>query len=290
MPDSVIAALTTWEWRPSILAVCAAFCILYVAGWARLRRHSRHSQTATVRALALYLLGVGFLIYALLSFLDVYGGLLLTIHMLQHLVLLMVAPCLILWANPFPAMLWALPSAWRGTVTLHLQGNSRFRRLLAKTTPMPALYGLYVGGILLWHDPNLYNQAQNNNWIHDLEHVTFFGTALLFWWPIFGASPRVHGVVGYPGRMAALLLCVPPHVIVGAWLSFIEYPVYSYFESVPRTFGMSVMQDQKLAGIIMWIPSSMMYLAGVIILLAQLLTRTSNAESSGPHPEPKEAL
>ena len=178
-------------------------------------------------------MGLAVFLYALLSFLDVYGGLLLTVHMIQHLLLLMVVPCLILWANPFPIMLWSLPISWRSAVTRHLQGGAVFRRGLSKITPMPVLYGLYIGGILLWHDPALYNQAQNNGWIHDLEHITFFGCALLFWWPMFSAGPRIHGHVSYLGKMAALLMCVPPHVILGALLSFVEFPVYSYFETVP---------------------------------------------------------
>ncbi len=233
----------------------------------------------------LYGLSLVLLLWALLSFLDVYGGLLLTIHMVQHLLLLMVVPGLMLWANPFPILLWALPTAWRTLATRHLQGGAAFRRHLAKVTPMPVLYGLYIGSILLWHDPSLYNRAQNNSWIHDLEHISFFGCAMLFWWPIFAASPRIHGHVGYPGKMAALLLCVPPHVILGAWLSFVDYPVYSYFETVPRIFGMSVMQDQKMAGIIMWIPSSMMYLVGVIVLLGQLLSHSPVQRAAQP-PDP----
>ncbi len=247
----------------------------------RLRRHQHAWRLATGKALVLYGLSLATLLCALQSFLDVYGGLLLTIHMVQHLLLLMVAPCLMLWANPFPVMLWSLPATWRTAVTRHLQGGTAFRRGIHKATPMPVLYGIYIGGILLWHDPGLYNQAQHNGWIHDLEHVTFFGGALLFWWPIFAAAPHVHGHVGHLGKMAALLLCVPPHVILGALLSFVDYPVYSHFETVPRIFGMSVMHDQKIAGIIMWIPASMMYLLGVIILLGQLVSR-----SSPPRPKP----
>ncbi len=280
----MLAALTTWEWRPSLLIVSIGFGTLFLRGWIRLRGHSRYGHLATRKALVVYGLGWAILLYALLSFLDVYGGLSLTIHMVQHLLLLMVAPCLMLWANPFPIMLWSLPTAWRIGATRHLQGGAAFRRSLRKVTPMPVLYGLYIGGILLWHDPALYNQAQNNNWIHDLEHLTFFGTAMLFWWPIFAAGPRIHGSVGLLGKMAALLLCVPPHVILGALLSFVEYPIYSYFETVPRLFGMSVMQDQKMAGIIMWIPASMMYLLGVLILLSQLVGRSSAQRTRSPDP------
>ncbi len=282
-----MAALTTWEWRPSLLLVSLGFGVLFLRGWVHLRGHSRHGHLVTWKALVLYGLGLALLLYALQSFLDVYGGLLLTIHMVQHLLLLMVVPCLLLWANPFPIMLWSLPTAWRIGVTRHLQGGAAFRQGLGKVTPMPVLYGLYIGSILLWHDPGLYNQAQNNNWIHDLEHITFFGCAMLFWWPIFAAGPRIHGHVGHLGKMAALLLCVPPHVILGGLLSFVDYPVYSHFETVPRIFGMSVMQDQKMAGIIMWIPASMMYLVGVIVLLGQLVSHgpAQRSDRSPGNPE-----
>lgn len=270
MSPLVAAALATWDWRPSVLLVTLACAALFAGGWVRLRRLGR-AGLASWRRLVTYALGLLVLLAALLSFIDVYSSLLLYVHMIQHMLLLMFAPGLLLWSDPFPVMLWALPRRARNAVTRHLQSGAAARRWLRRATPMGVLYALYVGVIALWHDANLYNRAQSDSFLHDAEHVSFFGAALLFWWPIFAAGPRIHGHVSPVGKMAALLLCVPLHVIIGAYLSFADAPVYAFYETVPRVTRLSVMEDQGLAGVIMWIPSSMMYLLGVVILLARHL-------------------
>lgn len=270
MPPVVSAALASWEWRPTILVGQALFLALYGVGWVRLRRR-RRTGLATPSRLIRYLTGQALLTLALLSFIDIYGGLLLYMHMVQHLLLLMFIPVLLLWADPFPIMMWALPVPVRDWVAGHLQDGAPFRETVQRITPLGLLYGLYVGTIIVWHDPDLYNLAQDDGLIHDLEHISFFGAALLFWWPILGAGPHIRRRASLVGRMSVLILCIPPHVIIGGLLSFVEFPVYEHYLSVPRFWAMDVMQDQRLAGIIMWIPTSMMYVIGVVILLARHL-------------------
>ncbi|MYD92046.1 MAG: cytochrome c oxidase assembly protein [Caldilineaceae bacterium SB0662_bin_9] len=274
------AALATWEWRPSVLAVTFLAAAIYAVGWVGLRRQGRIRLAAWWR-LAAYLLGLALLLAALLSFIDVYGALLLFMHMVQHVLLLMLVPVLLLWANPFPILLYGLPDVARRAVVRFLRPEARFRRETRRLTHPGALYALYIGAIVLWHDTSLYNLAQGNGLIHDLEHITFFVAGMLFWWPVMGAAPRIHHPTSLAGRMAVLLLCVPPHVVVGALLSFVENPVYEHYLTVPRLWGMDVMQDQRLAGIIMWIPTGMMYIAGVVILLARHLNQAARRIGSG---------
>ncbi len=269
------AALTTWEWRADVLAVTGLSVACYVAGWWRLRRRGR-TTLASVKNLVSYLLGMICLLVALLSFIDVYGALLLFMHMIQHVLLLMFVPILLHWSHPFALTLWGLPRGLRMRITRPLRGNSPLRPGLRRISGLGVLYTLYMGSIVLWHDTQLYNLAQGNRLAHDLEHITFFGAGMLFWWPIFGFGPRLHGQTSLISKMIVLLLCVPPHVVIGALLSFVGFPVYAHYTTVPRIWGMEVMQDQQLAGIIMWIPTSMMYIAGVVILLAQHLTRTAS--------------
>lgn len=231
--------------------------------------------------LTAYLLGLALLVAALLSFIDVYGALLLSMHMVQHVLLLMLVPVLLLWANPFPVLLAGIPAPVRGAVVRLLEPASRFRRECRRLTPLGVLYALYIGTIVVWHDTGLYNLAQGNGLVHDLEHIMFFVAGMLFWWPIMGAAPRIHHPASLAGRMAVLLLCVPPHVVIGALLSFVENPVYEHYLTVPRIWGMDVMQDQRLAGIIMWIPTGMMYIAGVVILLARHLNQAARRLGPG---------
>lgn len=274
MHPHVGAALTTWEWRLDVLVVVGLFAYSYVRGWVRLRRRGR-TGLASGKNLASYLLGVLCLLVALLSFIDVYGALLLYMHMIQHVLLIMFVPVLLHWSHPFALTLWGLPRGLRVWITRPLRGDSPLRSGLRRVSALGILYALYIGAIVLWHDTQLYNLAQGNGLVHDVEHITFFGAGMLFWWPIFGFGPRLHGQNSLLSKMMVLLLCVPPHVVIGALLSFVDFPVYSHYESVPRIGSMELMQDQQLAGIIMWIPTSMMYIAGVVILLAQHLSRTA---------------
>ncbi len=272
------AALTTWEWRVDVLAVTGVLGYCYIRGWIRLRARGC-TRLASGKNLVSYLLGGICLLGALLSFLDVYGSLLLSVHMIQHVLLLMFVPVLVHWSHPFALTLWGLPRRLRMWLTRPLRGDSVLRSGLRRFSSLGVLYALYIGTIALWHDTQLYNLAQGEGLIHDLEHITFLGAGMLFWWPIFGFGPRLHGHVSLISRMMVLLLCVPPHVIIGALLSFVDFPIYAHYETVPRIWGMDIMQDQQLAGVIMWIPTSMMYIVGVVILLAQHLSQIENNRS-----------
>jgi len=121
---------------------------------------------------------------ALLSPVDALASTRLSMHMVQHLLLLMIAPLSFLLANPLTPFLWGLPTALRRGLGKIVARGSLFRRLLWASTLMPVTWSLYVINFWAWHHPALYQAALNNEWIHDLQHLLFFFTAVLFWWPI----------------------------------------------------------------------------------------------------------
>jgi cytochrome c oxidase assembly factor CtaG len=133
-----------------------------------------------------------------------------------------------------------------------------------------------------WHDPNAYNAALRYDWVHDLEHLTFFGTALLFWWHVTQMAPRIHGRFSRGARIAYLFVTVPVNMLTGVAIAFSSEPIYTYYTAVPRLWGTTVMQDQMLGGIIMWIPGSMMYIIAALILIAGLVRAE---ERKQPMPE-----
>jgi putative membrane protein len=92
---------------------------------------------------------------------------------------------------------------------------------------------------------------------------------MLFWWHVIGAPPRIHKRLSRGARIAYVLAAVPPNMAAGATIAFSGQPIYTYYTAVPRLWGITVLQDQMLGGIIMWIPGSMMYIIAALILVAR---------------------
>ena len=220
-----------------------------------------------------YLSGLLILGITLMSPIDVLSSQLFTMHMIQHVLLVMIIPPLILLANPMPFSLWGLPKEARMTVGGWFSSGSRLRRVLKSLTGAGFVWLAFVIVIWGWHDPNAYNLALENSLVHDLEHITFILVAMLFWWHIIGAGPRIHRSLSPAARIAFTLSAIPPIMIAGVAIAFAVEPIYPYYDAVPRLWGLSTLQDQRIAGIIMWVPGSMMYMIAALILVARWLQK-----------------
>ncbi len=280
MDPVVSAALLSWDIRPEVIAGLLLAGGLFSLGWRRL--HRRRSALAAPWRLASYLSGLAVLGLALMSPIDVLGGQLFYMHMIQHLLMVMLAPPLLLLANPFPLLLWGLPPRGRAVVAGWFTPGALVRQTLRLLTPPGLAWLLFIGFFLGWHDPNAYNAALYSDTVHDLEHVTFFGSAMLYWWHVIGAGPRLHGHFSRSAKIAFLLVTVPVNMAAGITIAFATEPLYTYYTTVPRFFGISVMNDQMLSGIIMWIPGSMMYIIAALVLIAGLVQREAE---KAPLPE-----
>ena len=286
------AVLLSWDWRLEVIVILLVLGILYAVGWWRLRKRtsrSRHSrrksqghELAARWRLVSYLCGLVIVAIALMSPIDVLGGQLFFMHMIQHLLLIMIAPPLLLIANPMPFILWGLPTNWRRktgqwiATLLHRKGS--FRQGLKAVTGAGIIWLLWTISVIGWHDPSMYNAALRSDLVHDLEHITFFTASMLFWWHVTGAGPRIHKQFGLIGRTAFVLAAIPPNMALGVVLAFAGVVIYSYYEAVPRLWGIDPVLDQRIGGVIMWIPGSMMFIIAALILIAQLL----NAEVEKP--------
>jgi cytochrome c oxidase assembly factor CtaG len=220
-----------------------------------------------------------------MSPIDVLGGQLLLMHMVQHLLLVMFVSPLLLIANPLPFFMWGLPAGVRHELGRLLSQQSTFRRGLRWLTSPGLVWMAFVAAYLGWHDPNAYNAALKSDLIHDLEHLTFFGTAMLFWWHIIGAGPRLRSL-SRGVRLAYVLGAVPVNMAAGVTIAFAGQPIYTYYTAVPRPWGLTLMQDQMIGGVIMWIPGSMMFLLAALILIVQLVQAEADKQ---PLPEVERA-
>lgn len=279
MNPELSAALRSWDLRFEVILIILFAGFIFVRGWWLLRKRTLHragknrwQAGASWRPVA-YLGGLILLGIALMSPIDVLGSHLFTMHMIQHVLLVMIVPPLMLLANPMPYSMWGLPAAARKKVGSWFSAGARLRRILKAITGAGLIWIAYVIVIWGWHDPTAYSFALENSLAHDLEHISFLVVASAFWWHIIGAGPRLHRRLSPAARFAYTLSAIPPIMIAGIVIAFSIDPIYAYYEAMPRLWGLSIMDDQRIAGVIMWVPGSMMYMVAALILVARWLQK-----------------
>ena len=290
------AILLSWNWRPEVIIVVGLAAGLYIRGWVLLRRRTKshkrkrragqpYSLTAVWR-LIFYLSGIFVIGVALLSPIDVLGGQLFFMHMIQHLLLIMIAPALLLIANPMAVTLWGMPRNLRKPVgkglSFILNSDSKYRGWIRTATSPGIVWLMWVIVIVGWHDPGMYNWALERESAHNLEHITFFIVSMLYWWLVIGAGPRIHKQFSLIGRIAFVILAIPPNMLTGMVIAFTPTPQYTYYLNVPRIWNVDVLTDQMWSGVIMWVPGSMMFIIAALVLIAELL---GEEERKPPMPE-----
>jgi putative membrane protein len=207
--------------------------------------------------------GEAVLIAALITPLDALGGALLAAHMTQHILLTTLAPFLLVLGAAERAWTWALPLRWRAL------GRAMFMRALMQawrwlTRPVIALV-LHSVALWFWHTPALFDAALRDEGVHTLEHVSFFATAIVFW------SATVRRATT-PASAAAIVLAVFVQCgMLGAILALAPQPLYAYGDR-PMLWGLSAIEDQQIAGLLMWAPASLAYLAPFAWFASRIFT------------------
>ncbi|MDX1662689.1 MAG: cytochrome c oxidase assembly protein [Candidatus Promineifilaceae bacterium] len=277
------ALLRSWEWRAEVFIPLLLFGVVYTLGWRTLR--AKGSRLANGWRLVSYWTGIAIIVLALLSPIETLSGQFFFMHMIQHLLLVMLAPPLLLLANPMPFLVWGLPPTLRrpvaGLLARLLRRNGPFRGYLRTATNPGIAWMLFVAFLIGWHDPGAYTATLRSELVHDLEHLSFFFTAMLYWWHAVGAAPLLHRPLSRPARIAYVIAVIPPNMFLGVVLAFAGQVIYTYYETVPRVWGIDPISDQTIGGIIMWVPGSMMYIIAVLILTARWL---EGEESKPPLP------
>jgi putative membrane protein len=242
---------------------------VYWRGWWHL--HRRGHPPARWR-LALYLLGLAAIAVALVSPIDDLADELFPMHMVQHLLLTMVAAPLVLLGNPLPVVLWGVPVGARRSLAHPLTREARFRKVLHALTQLPVAWLLYVVDLWIWHVPFLYQLALEHEAVHVLEHAAFFVTALLFWWPIVRPAPRLHRPA-HPGfEILYLIAATAQNTALAMFLTLSGRSFYPYYEQQAAQLGVSAVDEQVAAGGLMWV-SGHMYLLPILLVLYEFARR-----------------
>jgi cytochrome c oxidase assembly factor CtaG len=258
------------SWKPDYetLAVLLLACAIYARGWWRLRR--LRPQRFGVARLASFLSGIAAILLAIASPLDAFADLLLTAHMVQHLLLLMVAPPLLLYGAPYLPILRGLPAhALKHGVGPFLAspGLQWFGRKL--THPLVCWLAFTITS-LTWHAPKFYELALRSPFWHEVEHLCFLGAALLFWWPVIQPWPSR---AQWPrwAMIPYLFLADFQNTALAAFLIFCDRVIYPSYAAAPRLLNLSPLEDQAAAGAVMWVPGSVAYLIPIGLLIIQSL-------------------
>ena len=260
---------SAWTWSPTVLAGLALGAWLYARGLRALWRRAGRARVVRPWRAWCYAAGLAAIFVALVSPVDAVGAALFSVHMIQHLLLMMVAAPLIVLGDPLLVTLWALPVRWRRGIGRWWVHARSLRALWQWLTLAPIAWSIHVVSLWLWHAPSFYEQALLSEPVHELEHATFFVTALLFWWLLFAPRGRRLSI---GAKVAFLFAAMLQGTILGAAITFARHPWYWSYFGTTRAWGLTPLEDQQLAGLIMWIPAGLIYLAALIPLLAAALS------------------
>ncbi len=266
---------TDWSWEPGIVAPLALSLWLYVRGALRLRRRAPGADG--IRRWRVWCFAVGWTItaLALVSPLHEWSEQLFSAHMIQHELLMVLAAPLLVLGRPLVPMVWGVERPLRPWIGSVARVRAVRRTWRAMTTPFAA-WLLFAAAVWIWHAPPLFQATLASEVVHAAQHASFFFTALLFWWALLDDRP------GRPTGGAGVLyvFTTAAHTgALGALITFSRVAWYPTYGASTVRWGLTPLEDQQLAGLIMWIPGSLPLLAACLWLFARWI-QASDASSS----------
>jgi putative membrane protein len=277
-PDDLDMA---WSLDPLVLVPLALVHWLYGRGLARIWRRAGIGRGVARWQAACFLAGEAALVLALVWPFDALGQTLFSAHMAQHMLLTTAAAPLLVLGAPLVPILTALPEGWRAHAARWVLEGPPARILAPLCRPMPSTL-LHAAALWAWHAPALFEAALLDPMLHALEHATFFATALAFWWAM-AHSPR-RGPSG-PGIAAVwMLVTVVQGGLLGALLTFAGRQLYPGYGDAPTLWGLSPVEDQALAGLIMWVPACLVQIGAGVALVARWLGGVERSARTAGNP------
>ncbi|MFL5613156.1 MAG: cytochrome c oxidase assembly protein [Gemmatimonadaceae bacterium] len=261
----------SWAWEPGIVVPLLFGAVLYGRGL-RLLWDEHVGRGIRVWEATCFALGWLITALSLISPLHEVSEQLFVAHMVQHELLMVVAAPLLVLGRPLVPMLWALPSAARRRVGRASRAHGIRVGWQTITRPFVA-FVIHGAAIWIWHIPSLFQATLTSDTVHALQHASFLGTALLFWWTIIHAhAPGGRSRAVSFGTAVLLLFGTALHSgALGALLTFSRAIWYPAYGASALHWGLSPMEDQQLAGLVMWIPASFGYLVAALFLFANWL-------------------
>ena len=277
MTPAAHAILASWSTPVGVNASLCLAALVYTIGWLRLR--------ATLQNLfpywrfAAFIAGIFSLWIAVGSPMEAFDEVSLTVHMVQHLLLMGIAPPLILLSAPTLPLLQGLPKWIARSIVAPILRWGWVRRLGHFITD-PAICWLAAAlALIAWHIPAVFELALRSNGWHEFEHASFFGTGLLFWWPVVLPWPTTARWPRWSIPLYLFCATLPCDALSG-FLAFCDRVVYSSYLSAPQILTTSPLQDQECAAAMMWTCITIIFLVPAVIVTVQILS-PKNAPLAG---------
>lgn len=278
--------LLAWSFDPLAVALIGAAALLYLRAVRVVNAAHPRSPVPRGRTVA-FMAGLAAIALALLSPIERYETALLSVHMVQHMLLQLVASPLLLLAAPVTLALRAAPPGPRSWLLRLL--HSRVLRVV--THPLVA-WTAFVVVSWGWQFSPLYDLAAENPLVHYVQHAVYLGVALLFWWPIVAVDPAPRKLA-FPGRVAYIALSIPQSSFLGITLMNVQPSLYPHYWTQVRDWGPPFPEDLKIAGTMMWEMGAMVYAVALLLVLGAWMRsedrRTRRRESRADEREAAEA-
>jgi len=257
-----------WTWPPFVVIPLLLTAALYGIGTAKMLRRTNRGK-AFLGRIVCFALGWISLLIALDSPLHEIGEQLFWVHMTQHEILMLVSAPLLVLGRPLIPFFWALFPPWRDRVA-GLGRTKSFKTLWATVSAPLSAWLLSALALWIWHVPWLFDQTLRSDSIHAAQHTAFLATALLFWWPLVNRT----SAMGYGGGLAYVFTTILHTSVLGALLTFAPRPWYSSYIRTAPLWHLTVLEDQQLGGLIMWIPAGTLLLIVALILLVKWMNES----------------
>jgi cytochrome c oxidase assembly factor CtaG len=264
-----------WTFDPWIVTPMFLTGALYAVGvWTLCGRASLSRKIVKWRAVA-FALGWLTVAGALVSPLHWLGERLLTFHMIEHEILMAISAPMIVVARPVGVLMWSLPSKIRRAMSRLMKSEATQNgwRWVGNGTTATMLHGIAIWG---WHAPVLFDAAVANVVVHRFQHLSFFATALLFWWSVFWRSNRGAGAWH-------VFLTMLHTSVLGALMTLAPRPLYLTQGSAAAAWNLTPLEDQQLSGLVMWIPAGTIYAAAALMLAALWITTSARGNGHAEH-------
>ena len=269
MTPGVHAAHESWSLSVPVTLVLVLAAFTYLRGWVGLRRSV--PRVISAWQLATFISGLFALWIPVGSPLAALDHHLLTVHMVQHILLMALAPPLILLGEPALAFGQGLPQGLNRNVLGPIFRWPPFQRLGRILTDPVFAWLAAAAALVGWHLPSAFQLGQSSTSWHEVQHASFFITGLLFWWPVVQPWPSV---ARWPRWRIPLYLffATLPCDVLSAFLAFCDRVVYPSYLATPRLFNVSALEDQECAAALMWVCATFIYLIPAVVVTIQLLS------------------
>jgi len=257
---------SAWNFDLWILIPLGVTTLIYLLGIRNLWGHAGIGHGISLRSCISFLGGILALILALVTPLDALGHVLFFAHMLQHMSLMLIAAPLLVTGNFSLAWLWALPRTGAKKMGRDWNGSRILSRIWAVLVRPIMAWCLFTIALWVWHISALYEAALQNEMIHTLEHLTFLVTAMLFWWALIKHTTQNH--IHYGMAVPYLFTTMLHSGVLGALITFATEPWYPHYTDLTSAWGLTRLQDQQLAGLIMWVPGGAVFALLTIVYFA----------------------